>query len=542
MSVNTIVKPVPDDRIYRGLLGRATEAVADYSEAEPIAILTSLMALLATYIGPNAKIESRGTQPLEFWPALVGMTGGGRKGTGTNVALGFFENAEHNKHIKINFRDFVRDIKEGGVPDTGLGFLKNLKRAKDEETGEDRPQIYIQGEMDTMISSLKKNTKLGSVLRAGWDGKPIVYESGVEAIEINRPHFGLILHVQPENVLAVKKSKDLSGGTYNRVLWFFVNQEKTLATFGKKEENVRLRELYREYARQLEINASRARAVGLVTVSDETAHLFDRIIKPALTTLANAHRDLAQFTQRSLAHVLRIGSLYALIDGRTEVVIEDFQAALALVEYSIRSVVYVLTPGNTFGGLSNLAEKIKEILDEEGGEMTVNDLWDKLGHKTKKPDMETAYLDIGGRELIKFKRPNKAGTLGRPAWRLCLRKYAPDLTGAILEDLGGGLVDAEEVMDEDESPLPPSGPTIHVGDVRVTEDTPTAPQKPSKRLALPAGESTPKPPVTASQEPPQGPDEDSEAVEEVRPVRRARPAAPAATPNDALNDLLSAWN
>jgi hypothetical protein len=85
--------PAPPDRAaYHGLLGEVVDAVAEHTEADPVGILGSLLAMFGTVAGPARSLYQGSMQRANLFFLLVGETGfGGRKGTALDIARFVFD-------------------------------------------------------------------------------------------------------------------------------------------------------------------------------------------------------------------------------------------------------------------------------------------------------------------------------------------------------------------------------------------------------------------------------------------------------------------
>lgn len=370
--------PVATDAIFDNAIGRTAMALDPFTEADPVGVHVSLLCAFSAYLGHDVKVQSAsGPMPLSIWATLVGVTGVGRKGTATNHAL---------KVVNAGLKSWAPSGVHRGLPATGLGFAELMsERASDD--GFD-PPVIVEEEMDNQIANAKKDHRLGVFLRKAWDGQTFRHKTSKVDWQIKKPHLGIIGHVQPKNWGAIAGSKDATGGTYNRFLPVWVARSKTLSVFTKTDgcDEVILAE-----AKRFRIAAAAGREMGTVTVSEETAELFEAYHRPLAESLTAENEELAQMSERALAYLIRIAALYAVADGRDEIGIEDFDSALALVTYSVETVQYVLPE---VGG-ETLASKIKVALIAAGDEgLQTNELWDFVGRRYTKAQLTEAINSL----------------------------------------------------------------------------------------------------------------------------------------------------
>jgi len=73
--------PEPDPAIYHGLLGDIVRAVEPHTEADPVALLTQLMAAYGNVIGRGAYFEVEADRHhANLFICIAGATSKGRKG------------------------------------------------------------------------------------------------------------------------------------------------------------------------------------------------------------------------------------------------------------------------------------------------------------------------------------------------------------------------------------------------------------------------------------------------------------------------------
>ncbi|HEX6870164.1 MAG TPA: hypothetical protein VF163_03615, partial [Micromonosporaceae bacterium] len=67
---------------WHGVIGDCVRRLAPTTEADPVAVLVSLLALFGALAGDGPHVRVGGVRhPPRVWPLVVGKTGAGRKGT-----------------------------------------------------------------------------------------------------------------------------------------------------------------------------------------------------------------------------------------------------------------------------------------------------------------------------------------------------------------------------------------------------------------------------------------------------------------------------
>lgn len=345
--------PVPGEEMFVGPLGEMVNALDQYTEGSKVGVLTTLLAGFSAAIGNMPGVGTgKGHMPLSFWPVLVGPTGLGRKGTATGIAM---------KVIESGLANFHANNVTYGLPATGLGFATQLA-----EMAEGRPTappiLFIEEEMDNFIANAKRDVKIGSYLRKAWDGAKITHKTSQTNMEIVNPHVAIVGHVQPKNWGAISGSKDATGGTYNRFFPVWVIRSKRLPVFGAKNPEKVIKDLGNKFRSMVNF----AQEVNDLSVPDDVAEVFETKHREICEGLTSGNEELAQYTERAMAYMIRIAGLYALADKRVELTVEDFDAALALVQYMVETVLYTLPEAKADG--SGVAAKILAFIREAGEE------------------------------------------------------------------------------------------------------------------------------------------------------------------------------
>lgn len=393
--METIAKlPERDTKhLFSGPLGQMTRELAKVSEADEVGIMGTLLAAFSSYIGPHARVSTTaGEMPLSQWVVLIGTSGRGRKGQATSIAL---------KVVARAWKAWAEDSVLHSLPGTGLGLMSELSEHSDDK-GFSAPVFFVEEEMDAAIAAMKKDTKIGVYLRKAWDGADIKHKTSVADIRVRSPHFGIVGHVQPKNWRSILGGKDSTGGTWNRFLPLLVTRGRTLPVFGGPNPEP----VIERVSKALRRLASDARDIGTVTVSPSTARAFERRHRIAIDSLLDGNEELAEQCERALAQCVRVAALYALAEGQDKISARHFDAALAIVRYSIESVRATLPET---GGKS-LPEKIAEAVKAAGEEgITRSELWDAIGRSVKADEITRALL-----ALPQVEQTKKTGK-GRPS-------------------------------------------------------------------------------------------------------------------------------
>ena len=84
----------PDEAAYHGLAGDIVRELLPHTEADPVALLATLLACVGNAIGTGPHYRVSGARhELRLFPVLVGATASGRKGTALDSLSPIFEAA-----------------------------------------------------------------------------------------------------------------------------------------------------------------------------------------------------------------------------------------------------------------------------------------------------------------------------------------------------------------------------------------------------------------------------------------------------------------
>jgi hypothetical protein len=168
------------------------------------------------------------------------------------------------------------------------------------------------------------------VLRCAWDGDTLATatKSPVHATDA---HISLVGHITIDELLALLRRVEISGGLANRFLWLLVRRARVLPFGGSPGDLNPLTEA-------ITAAADFARTTGDMTLTGPAKELW-RAHYERLTTPPPG--VLGEVLSRAAPHVLRLGMLYALA-ARSKVIAHDhLAAALAVWDSSARCASYI---------------------------------------------------------------------------------------------------------------------------------------------------------------------------------------------------------
>lgn len=350
-------RPLPDRNMFTGVLGAAVDLLDPTTEADPVAILASLLAGVGAMVTARPHLQVGNTRhPLLIWPLIFGRTSTGRKGESWSTARRVLAAAD---------AEFVAENLESGLS-SGEGLIERIKDidAEDAPTrkGEfagtnDKRLLVVEPEFGSLMARAKREgNTLAAVLRDAWDGRPL----GVLTKSRSRAsasHIAVIAHVAPKEFRIRQAEADLAGGSYNRFLPLFVERSKRIP-IGEGIPTEALTDLTTE----LRCAISAARSISRITLDPDATALWSDALYDEFTEADDEDTPAAEFTRRGAPYCLRIAGLHAALGARRTVNTTDLTAAAALVRYAIESAHYVL--GDTTG--NPRIDRIRRALADAG--------------------------------------------------------------------------------------------------------------------------------------------------------------------------------
>lgn len=410
--------PPIDSAVFDCYLGELATEIEPYTEADPVAVLASLLAAAGVYLGPGPHLPiGMERHPLVVWPLLIGHTGSGRKGTAWGAAKHLLtaavpEFVADNIHSGLSSGEGLAALfateggNEGDAPAPGGGRKGGGRRSRLLPDDDCRLLAYEPEWASVMARMRREGNTLSATLRAAWEGGNLS-TLNVDARVARRGHVGILAHITPGEFKAKVSSTDLAGGTYNRFLPIAVAQSKFLH-LPTPPNPVRIADLAAGLGERL----TRAREVGPLTLSEPARDAWAELYLEFATHDHDGHAaaQLAEFTSRAAAHCLRLAGLHAAVDGSRLVQPPHLGAAAALVRYSVASASTVLRPGRV---LVELAAFIAAAGDQG---RTREEIRSQHFGRHKTSDQVTALLnqltDAG--HVTVQQRPPATGK-GRPA-------------------------------------------------------------------------------------------------------------------------------
>ena len=171
-------------------------------------------------------------------------------------------------------------------------------------------------------------------------------------------HISIIGHITKEELLRYLTVTETANGFGNRFLWFWVERSKTLP-FGGEISTIDFFSTVKRLREAIEF----AKTVDEITWAEETKPLWSYIYPD----LSEGKTGLiGGMIGRSDAYVCRLACIYALLDKSKVIKPEHLLAAIAVWDYSERSIRY--------------------IFQDRTGDPIANDILDAIKKQSKRND------------------------------------------------------------------------------------------------------------------------------------------------------------
>lgn len=368
----------PDEALY-GLAGRIVKKILPETETHPAALLMHILVRYGNIVGrrPYYQVEDTRHYANEFC-AITGKTSDSRKGTAHDRIVKVFERLDP---------DWERDCCMSGFG-SGEGLIKRIAEESDAEVSDDHilrvkfsdPRVLIrEGELSSILSvSSREGNVLGPTLRNAWDGKNLENNTVKGTLIARNPHVSAIGDITVKELRKLLSEVEKNNGSANRWAFMFVERTRVIPEANVKFDWSRER---RELMKAIKFGRSRRRMFR----TEAARVLWARKYK-SLTS--GGEDSIAAMTSRGPAHIARWSMIFALLDCSTHIESRHLRAALALWDYSRRSVLHIF---NTFEATPD-EMKIIEYLKVSGG-ATASEIREHVFNRNKKADEIAEMMD-----------------------------------------------------------------------------------------------------------------------------------------------------
>ena len=402
--------PVLAEEALHGLPGEVVKAVVPHTEADSVALLISLLASFGNALGQGAYFKVGPTlHHLKLFVALVGETSKARKGTSWDQIkelLCEVDPAWAEDRVVSGLSSGEGVIH--AVRDPFYGKNRRGEEVMLDEGEPDKRLMVLEGELAGPLKMMGRDgNTLSVVLRQAWDGDRLRTLTKNSPTKPTGAHASIIGHITKQELLRHLNETEQANGFANRFLWLLVKRSKLLPLGGKWHE-VDKASLVEGLRLALELG----RGAGEITWSDSAEGAWCKVYGP----LSEGKPGLfGAVVGRAEAQVVRLASLYAVMDKSSRVEHEHLLAALALWSYAEESARYVFGDATGDAVADAIIEALRGIGPVGLTRTEIRDLFKR--HKSaERIDQAVGLLLKAGRVHYKLE-----DTGGRPIHRWFLK-------------------------------------------------------------------------------------------------------------------------
>lgn len=341
----TYAYPAPlDPKAFYGLAGDIVRAIEPATEADPVALLVDLLAAVGNIVGsgPHWRVSGR-DHPLRVWPVLVGDTAVGRKGTARGSITPFLKRAapewwqactvsglSSGEGLIWRVRDEIRKIE--AVRDRGR--ITGHQEVVSDPGITDKRLLVTEEEFASVIKMMGRDgSSLSTTLRQAWDDGDLKTLTKNSPTTATAAHITVVGHVTKDELVRYLNTTEASNGFANRHLWLSVRRSKVLPDGGDIASSV-----ISELGDQLASVIANAAHIGLIERDLDAAEMWRTVYGPLTEGGVGL---LGAILARGSAQVMRLASIYAVLDETNLITPDHLKAALAIWDYSEASCRYI---------------------------------------------------------------------------------------------------------------------------------------------------------------------------------------------------------
>ncbi|MEM7393416.1 MAG: DUF3854 domain-containing protein, partial [Verrucomicrobiota bacterium] len=358
--------PSLDSAAFQGIAGEIVRLIEPHTEADPAALLFQFLVFFGNVIGrgPHFKAEA-GRHAMVEYLLVIGETAKGRKGTSAGWIKWLFSELDNAWGEKNPVEGLS----------SGEGLIEEVKDNDVEEYDvDDKRLLVLEGEFASMLKVMRREgNTLSPTLRNLWDSGNHRNIVKTRPAKTTGAHVSVVGHITKHELLRCLDSTEMANGFANRFLFACVKRSKVLPEGGELNESE-----FKPYLKRLK-GAIQFGKLAEELKRDERARQVWLKVYEALSD--GRPGILGSVTSRAEAHVMRLASLYALLDESNLISEPHLLAALAMWDYVEQSCMYIF--GDATG--DPIADTILKALKLNSEGLTRTDI-SKLFGKNKNSD------------------------------------------------------------------------------------------------------------------------------------------------------------
>ncbi len=408
-------KPAPlGEAAYHGPLGAFVRAWAPNIEADPAALLATVLVGFGSIVGPESHVRiSSDRHPARLWACITGASSAARKGMSQGPVTAFLAevdprwNAECRASGLSTGEGLIYHVRDQVETTTTDKKTKAVETLITDPGAKDKRLWLHEAEFARVLTVMaRKDNTLSAVLRGLWDSGEARVMSRTTAVSARGAHVCIVAHITMEELRRALTDCDAANGFANRFLWVYAERHGSLP-FGGQADPAALRPL----VKQLSTAVVQA-PPGEVGWSDEARTLWVARYEGLLRCGGGLTGSIIA---RGQPQVLRLALTYALADSAVQIERVHLEAALEVWRYSADSARYLF--GQRTG--ERMADRILSAL-RAAGTMTVGDVHRIFGdHKASNAKADAALQMLQEQGLARMAREKGSGERTAERWTAC---------------------------------------------------------------------------------------------------------------------------
>lgn len=399
--------PVLRDEAFHGLAGQIVKTAQPLTEANPAAMLFTLLTTFGALVGRGSFVS---VGPEQHFPILfsliIGPSGSG-KGVSLAAVRPVLAAADHTAAPFLKTR-LVKGFQSGEAlvqtaVDLGLPASSASGALEPSGSSPDQRLLVVESEYAKMLTvAQRQGSILSTILRAAWDGESLECRTRREKLVSTDAHIGVVGHVTPEELRSKLDLVDIANGFANRFLPVWSAPHQYMHTPGAMPPA-----LVAEFGGHLRSAIDFGQAAGEIGRSTAFTDAWATLYY-VLKFRPTGGPVFSSLTARAHAHILRLAMVYALLDESQEIDLSHLRAATALWDYCEATVAHVW--GATLGS-ERLDRLLAAVTAAGDGGLTRTDISGLFSNNVSKSD-----LDALARRLVDMglARAESQPTGGRP--------------------------------------------------------------------------------------------------------------------------------
>lgn len=375
---------------YYGVSGEIIKTIEPHTEADPVALLMNLLTAFGNIAGNGSWFKvGADRHPCNIFCVLVGNTAKGRKGTSWSPIRSIFEKIESDwagKRIQTGLSSGEGLIYHVRDPEYRSVYKNDAISTKDifDDSGiTDKRLLILESELAQTLKVLsREGNTLSPVIRLAWDSGNLQTLTKNNPVRSTNAHISIIGHITRQELLRGLSKIETGNGFANRFLWLCVQRSKCLA-FSTDIDSIDLE----FHIGKLQSAVEYAKQAGRIEWANETMPLWEQIY-PELSE--GRQGIIGALTARAEAQVLRLASIYSLLDCSNEISPNHLKAALAVWSYVEASVRYIFQKM----AVDPLANKIYKTLVKQPQGVTRTEINNILGRNSSSSQISDALAEL----------------------------------------------------------------------------------------------------------------------------------------------------